>query len=95
MPSRFRTSAFLSLPLAAVMMNIGLAQGIITVTISGTVQDPSGAIVEGATVSATNIGLGTSYTSKVSHTGVFTLPSVPLGEYKLVISQSGFADLTV
>jgi outer membrane receptor protein involved in Fe transport len=85
----------------AVSMSLGLgvpalhAQGIVTGSVSGTVQDPTGAVVPGAVITATNIALGQSFTATASQSGEFQLGSLPVGEYNLTISHAGFADTKV
>ena len=71
------------------------AQGIVTGSVTGTIQDPTGAVVPGATITATNVGLGQSFHATSSQSGEFQLGSLPIGEYALVISHSGFADTKI
>ena len=71
------------------------AQGIVTGSVTGTIQDPTGAVVPGATITATNVGLGQSFHATSSQSGEFQLGSLPIGEYALVISRSGFADTKI
>jgi len=58
-------------------------------TIAGTVTDPNGDVVEGATVQARNTVTGTLHTAPTLRTGVFTLP-VPSGTYELSVPRIGF-----
>ena len=59
-------------------------------TILGTVTDPSGAAIPGATVSAIN--LDTSFQRNVTTTmsGDYTMVNMPLGSYKVKAEASGF-----
>ena len=50
-----------------------------TGTIQGTVTDPSGAVVIGATVSAISVATGAETARKSSDAGVFVLPLLPAG----------------
>jgi carboxypeptidase family protein len=59
--------------------------------ISGTVTDPSGAAVAGATVNATNTATGLKQSAKTSDTGLYRLTLLPLGTYELEVQASGFA----
>jgi hypothetical protein len=64
-------------------------------TVTGTVVDPSGAVVPGATVKLTNDGTGESRTATSNSAGVFTFPSLAPGNYHLLTTSKGFASSTV
>ncbi|MGH9328228.1 MAG: carboxypeptidase regulatory-like domain-containing protein [Terriglobia bacterium] len=59
-------------------------------SITGTVKDPSGAIVPNATVRVTNEGTGAVREVTTGSTGVFNVPSLDLGVYSLRVSAKGF-----
>ncbi len=63
-------------------------------TINGVVNDPSGATVPGATITAVNPVSGYTQTAKSSANGEFRLTNLPPNPYHLVISASGFAQFT-
>jgi hypothetical protein len=58
--------------------------------ISGTVTDPSGAAVAGATVTANNPVTGFKQSVKTSDTGLYRLTVLPLGTYELEVQAAGF-----
>src|SRR5690242_6128284 len=58
--------------------------------ISGTVTDPSGAAVAGATVNATNTVTGYKLSTKTADTGLYRLTLLPLGTYEIEVQASGF-----
>ena len=60
-------------------------------SLSGTVADPSGAVVPGATVEIKNPVSGFSRTAKTDDTGSFAFPNVPLNPYHLTVNLPGFA----
>ena len=65
-------------------------------SISGTVTDPSGATVKGATVILTNTDRGQDVrTLTTSGSGFFTATSLPLGTYTVKISVAGFQSTSV
>ncbi len=64
--------------------------GAITGQIGGLVSDPSGAPIPGAKVTATNTGTGAQRGAATDSAGVYTIPLLPLGSYKLVIDAQGF-----
>ena len=58
--------------------------------IKGTVTDPSGAVVPGATVIATNTATGVKYPTKTTATGDYFLPQLPVGTYSIAVSAQNF-----
>jgi hypothetical protein len=58
--------------------------------INGTVTDPSGAVVNGATVKATNTATGVTITSVTTSDGQFAFQDLPLGTYKIEVNATGF-----
>lgn len=63
-------------------------------SIVGTVEDPTGATVPNATVTATNVETNTAREAKADEQGRYTLVSLLPGSYKLVITAAGFRSLT-
>jgi hypothetical protein len=59
-------------------------------SISGTVKDPSGAVIAAAQVSALNRGTGASQTTQTNAEGFYAFPSLPVGKYEIDISLPGF-----
>ncbi len=62
----------------------------VTASISGTVKDPSGAAVAGATVTATNVETAITQTQTTNGQGFYSFQSLPLGKYTLEVRQTGF-----
>src|SRR5437870_4033450 len=63
--------------------------------INGTVMDPSGAVVPGASVKATDNATGTTRSTVSTTEGQFAFQDLPLGDYKISVSASGFSAITV
>ena len=63
-----------------------------TGSISGTVTDPSGAVVTNATVTAKNTATGAVRTATTSSAGTYLISNLPPGPYEVSISASGFAE---
>jgi Carboxypeptidase regulatory-like domain len=61
-----------------------------TSTVRGTVTDPQGHVVAGATVTLTNLGTTTSRTTTTSDLGVYSFEFVPVGDYKVEVEAKGF-----
>ncbi len=59
-------------------------------TIEGTVADPSGAVISGATVDILNPVTGYKQTATSDATGHFSFPNVPLNNYHLTAIAPGF-----
>ena len=62
----------------------------VTASISGTVTDPSGGVVAGASVTATNVETGVATTLTTNTQGFYSFQSLPLGNYTISVQQSGF-----
>src|ERR1700683_1507712 len=67
-----------------------LAQTSSTGSLTGTVTDPSGGVVSGATVTATNVGTGQSRTTTTDSSGSYKFALLPPGYYSVSFSASGF-----
>ena len=59
-------------------------------TITGTLSDPAGAVIAGATVEAKNIATGATYQVATTGTGNYTLSQLPAGNYEMFITVPGF-----
>ena len=59
-------------------------------TITGTVSDPAGAVVPGATVQVKNTETGAQYQVATTDTGNYTIVQVPAGPYEISVSVAGF-----
>jgi hypothetical protein len=63
-------------------------------TISGTVKDPSGALVPGAIVTVTNTQIGVDRTTITSEVGSYSVPNLLVGSYTVKVTIPGFAPYT-
>ena len=59
-------------------------------SITGTVKDPTGSVVPSASVEVINDGTGTARRLNTSASGVFNVPNLDLGNYKVRVSGAGF-----
>jgi Carboxypeptidase regulatory-like domain/TonB-dependent Receptor Plug Domain len=59
-------------------------------TIVGIVDDPSGAMVSGATVRLINLGTNETRTMQTGSTGAFTFPNLIAGLYRVEVEMTGF-----
>lgn len=60
-----------------------------TATLSGTVTDSTGAVVTGATVTATNTATSIDRTTQSTDTGAYTIPSLPPSIYTVTFFKDG------
>ncbi len=61
-----------------------------TASITGTVEDASGAALDGATITASDTERGTAFTAKSSQGGVFNFNNLPIGTYEVKAEAAGF-----
>src|SRR5580700_6803553 len=64
-------------------------------SLNGTVNDPSGAVVPGATVTLINELTGAQRTEKTDAAGRYSFQEVQPGTYRVVASAVGFAEIVV
>src|SRR5262245_37132222 len=63
-------------------------------TLRGEVGDPSGAVVAGAKVTATNVATNVSRETTTSTSGTFNFPNLLAGTYTVTVETSGFSKYT-
>ena len=61
-----------------------------TATITGTITDPSGAVLGDAPVQVLNLATGVVISGASSSTGNYTIQQLPVGDYDLSVEVSGF-----
>ncbi|PYT40403.1 MAG: TonB-dependent receptor, partial [Acidobacteria bacterium] len=83
----------------AIVVVLSLAVGMNAQTfrgsINGTVTDPSGALVPNAAVKATESATGIDHTTTTTNDGAFSFQDIPLGQYKITVTATGFPAYTV
>src|SRR5215472_2695648 len=85
-------SALAALCSLALLCSLSFAQND-RATISGRTTDPSGAVISGAEVTATNLDTNVSNGTKTNADGIFVLPGLKAGRYRLVAKKDGFSQL--
>ncbi len=86
---RLFSSIFVSLLIAASLS----AQS--STSLSGTVSDPTGAVISGANLVVTNTATGVSQTTVADSGGRYNYPQLSPGVYKLIASHPGFTETIV
>src|SRR3984893_9455630 len=76
----------LSLPVKASAQTVGA-------TVSGTVVDPTGAVIPGVKIVLQNVSTGSVMNAATNGVGVFTAPNLPAGVYDITASAQGFSTL--
>src|SRR6201997_2367343 len=75
------------LTIVLLVSSVAVAQ---TGSIQGTVTDKSGAVVQGAEVSAKELGTGILRTTTTGSTGVYSMQNMPVGHYAISVTKTGF-----
>src|SRR6201991_1974348 len=78
-----------SLPLVTVAQ-----QNVTSGTLSGRIEDSSGAVVSGANVTATNLETNQHLVTTTDHEGRYRFPYLRTGDYDLKVEATGFAAVT-
>lgn len=77
----------------AMIATFAVAQNTNTGEIRGTVTDTSAAVLSGVKVTITNVQTGVSTVTATNSAGVYDVPSIPIGEYKITFTKDGFREL--
>jgi Carboxypeptidase regulatory-like domain len=75
--------------LALALFPAGRLLADIMATISGTVSDPTGAVIAGATVTATNVDTGVALSQTTNAQGFYSFPELPVGKYTIDVQKAG------
>jgi hypothetical protein len=84
-----------SLPAAVLLLTCFWGHGAraqVFATLSGTITDPFGAAVSGATVTANNLDTGALRTVTTDRTGRYRIFALPVGQYQVRVKKEGFAE---
>jgi len=69
-----------------------IARADVNGSISGVVTDPSGAVIANVQVTAVNMATGVQHTVRTNSAGFYSFPELPVGNYDIVVDQSGFKE---
>ena len=89
-------AAMLALVLSTALAPYLMAQSLVSGDLTGTVTDPSGAVVSGATVTAKSEANGSTRTTTTNSNGAYRFSLLPPGNYNVSVAAQGFtkADTT-
>ena len=84
-----RLLVFCTLLLLCCLSVMAYAQSVATLT--GRVEDPQGAVINNAKVTATNVATGASHSANTTGAGLYTIPDLTPGTYDVKAEAKGFA----
>lgn len=91
--SDMRLKKLLSLTMMLFVLCVGRAYSQFdTASLVGRVTDATGAVVSGATVTATNLDTNVANTRVTNKDGEYNIPALPAGNYNVVVSAAGFSE---
>ena len=85
------SAAFLAVFYLAFAINVNAQSGGSSTSVTGTVVDPTGAVVPNATVEIQNPVSHFERTATTDSAGKFTIPNIPFNPYHLTVTGQGFA----
>ncbi len=88
--NQLSTWSLILLALVVLSANLAVAQSV-RGAMGGSITDPTGALVAGAKITATNVDTGAVQTTVSSSDGAFRFPELPLGRYDVNITAPGFS----
>jgi hypothetical protein len=88
----FRKAWFL---LSLTTVCVGLAHAQTTATLTGTIKDPQGGVLPGASITVHSVATGADRVMTSDGAGDFVVPSLQPGEYTVQVKVAGFALYTV
>jgi outer membrane receptor protein involved in Fe transport len=88
--NRYITLRLVSVLSAIIMLVLPLAAQVDQAAISGTVTDSSGAAVQGAKIELLSSATGLHRETTTNINGIYHLPALPIGGYKITVSKEGF-----
>jgi hypothetical protein len=65
-----------------------------TATLTGRVTDPNAAAIVGAKVEANNIDTNLTFSTVTNSEGLFVIPNLPPGRYRIFVQKDGFTTIT-
>ncbi|MDR3720918.1 MAG: TonB-dependent receptor [Candidatus Acidoferrales bacterium] len=85
--------AALAIPFLCVLVAGNLYAQVEKATLSGTVMDPSGAVIVDAKIQAKNVNTGVTYSSSTDGQGRYILPEMQVGTYEVSAQKAGFQQM--
>jgi hypothetical protein len=89
---KFYVLLFVTLVLSLCISSFGQSEN---ATLSGTITDPSGAVVQGAQVKLTNVNTGITATVSSNESGLYVFANIHPGQYRMVVEKAGFRQVVL
>ena len=90
-----RLETFLALVALLVLVSVPALAQTFRGSINGTITDPSGSVVAGAKVTATDVATAVGYQTVSSAAGEFSFNDLPLDAYNLKVEAAGFQPIEI
>jgi carboxypeptidase family protein/TonB-dependent receptor-like protein len=87
--------SFLCCLISALSLNASAGAQVETATLSGTVSDPTGAVVAGAEVRARRTETNTDSTSTTNGSGIYLIVGLQPGHYRIFVTKQGFKQVAL
>ena len=81
---------FSGLSIALLIFSTQAVSQEVSAGVTGTITDPTGAAIAGASVTARDVEHGTVWTATTNGEGIYAFPRVPTGNYELRFESAGF-----
>jgi hypothetical protein len=88
-----RSWAFLCFALLICVSAGNLPAQTTNAAINGQITDPKGGVVPGTEVHAVNIDTNVVYPTETNGSGIYAIPALPPGRYRLVVRKDGFKEI--
>lgn len=85
-----RPYAFIAFLLALALSNLAHGQ-VAGGTIEGLITDPSGAVINGAHITVSDLVTGVQHTASTNSAGLFAVPNLPPAVYSISVQATGFS----
>src|ERR1700724_1983486 len=86
-----RSIAFISLCLVLIVVTIPACAQNTTGQITGQITDSTQAGIGGASIEAVQVSTGRSFSTTTDSKGLYVLPDLPIGRYRLTSAYAGFS----
>src|SRR5262245_16155561 len=64
-----------------------------TATLTGRITDPSGSVIGGVKVQATNVETNVTVSGETNEEGIYTIPNLPPGTYRVIVQKFVFGTI--
>ena len=86
---------FLVITVSLLLLSSVATAQILSGTLSGSITDPTDAVIPNAIVTVTDLGTGKEYKETTDAAGAFTITNIPNGFFKVTVEHAGFAKAQV